>query len=66
MGSNRRHRKTWVRSLSQTSFTGNFTVVPTGGCVTGFSPKLVVGDSGYYSSTSFVQWVPRESSGLIC
>ncbi|KAJ0610877.1 hypothetical protein HanHA300_Chr01g0008821 [Helianthus annuus] len=51
--------KTWVGSLSQTGFTGNFTVVPTGGWVTGFSPELVV-DSGYSRSTPFVQWVPRE------
>ncbi|MFS8013633.1 hypothetical protein Hanom_Chr14g01335341 [Helianthus anomalus] len=54
---------TWVGSLSQTGFTGNFTVVPTGGWVTGFSPELVV-DSGYSRSTPFVQWVPRECSGL--
>ncbi|KAJ0558634.1 hypothetical protein HanIR_Chr07g0338521 [Helianthus annuus] len=44
--------ETWVRSLSQTSFTGNFTVVPTGGWVIGFSPELVV-DSGYSRSTPF-------------
>ncbi|MFS7944077.1 hypothetical protein Hanom_Chr06g00507791 [Helianthus anomalus] len=44
-------------------FTGNFTVVPTGEWVTGFSPKLVV-DPGYSWSTPFVQWVPRECSGL--
>ncbi|KAJ0828161.1 hypothetical protein HanRHA438_Chr17g0834031 [Helianthus annuus] len=52
-----------VGSLTQTGFTGNFTVVPTGGWVIGFSPKLVV-DSGYSRSTPFVQWVPRECSGL--
>ncbi|MFS7958873.1 hypothetical protein Hanom_Chr08g00683911 [Helianthus anomalus] len=34
-----------------------------GGWVTGFSPELVV-DSGYSRSTPFVQWVPRECSGL--
>ncbi|MFS8028558.1 hypothetical protein Hanom_Chr16g01511971 [Helianthus anomalus] len=56
-------RETWVRSLSQTGFTGNFTIVPTGGWVTGFSPELVV-DLGYSRSTPFVQWVPRECSGL--
>ncbi|MFS8031401.1 hypothetical protein Hanom_Chr17g01545521 [Helianthus anomalus] len=53
--------KTWVGSLSQTGFTGNFTVVSTGEWVTGFSPELVV-DSGYSRSTPFVQWVPRECS----
>ncbi|MFS8005145.1 hypothetical protein Hanom_Chr13g01233991 [Helianthus anomalus] len=46
--------ETWVGSLSQTGFTGNFTVVPTDGWVTGFSPKLVV-DLGYSRSTPFVQ-----------
>ncbi|KAJ0902176.1 putative glycosyl transferase CAP10 domain-containing protein [Helianthus annuus] len=60
---NYRFYTTWVGSLSQTGFTGNFTVVPTGGWVTGFSPELVV-DSGYSRSTPFVQWVPRECSGL--
>ncbi|MFS8030721.1 hypothetical protein Hanom_Chr17g01537431 [Helianthus anomalus] len=55
--------KTWVGSLSQTGFTGNFTVVHTGGWVTGFSLELVV-DSGYSRSIPFVQWVPRECSGL--
>ncbi|MFS7991015.1 hypothetical protein Hanom_Chr12g01065811 [Helianthus anomalus] len=44
-------------------FTGNFTVVSKGGWVTGFSPELVV-DSGYSRSTPFVQWMPRERSGL--
>ncbi|MFS7946918.1 hypothetical protein Hanom_Chr06g00542001 [Helianthus anomalus] len=63
VGNDRRHRETWVKSLSQTGFTGNFTVVPTGGWVTEFSPELVV-DSGYSRSTLFVQWVPRECSGL--
>ncbi|MFS7915812.1 hypothetical protein Hanom_Chr02g00169711 [Helianthus anomalus] len=58
-----RPRETWVESLSQTGFTGNFTVVPTGGWVTGFSPELVV-DSGYSRSTPFVQWMPRECSRL--
>ncbi|MFS7912911.1 hypothetical protein Hanom_Chr02g00135441 [Helianthus anomalus] len=53
----------WVGSLSQTGFTGNFTVVPTGGWVTGFSPELVM-DLGYSRSTPFVQWVPQECSGL--
>ncbi|MFS7933081.1 putative soluble epoxide hydrolase [Helianthus anomalus] len=60
----RRPRKTWVGSLSQTSFTGNFTVVPTDGWVTGFSSESAV-DSGYSRSIPFVQWVPREYSGLI-
>ncbi|MFS7956652.1 hypothetical protein Hanom_Chr07g00657051 [Helianthus anomalus] len=32
--------ETWVGSLSQTGFTGNFTVVPTGGWVTGFFPGI--------------------------
>ncbi|MFS8021535.1 hypothetical protein Hanom_Chr16g01428511 [Helianthus anomalus] len=59
----RRPRKTWVGSLSQTGFTGNLIVVPTGGWVTGVSPELMV-DSGYSRSTPFVQWVPRECSGL--
>ncbi|MFS7939613.1 hypothetical protein Hanom_Chr05g00453861 [Helianthus anomalus] len=63
VGNDRRPRETWVGSLSQTGFTGNFTVVPMGGCVTGFFPELVV-DSGYSRSTPFVQWVPREYSGL--
>ncbi|MFS8003167.1 putative codeine 3-O-demethylase [Helianthus anomalus] len=63
VGNDRRPRETWVGSLSQTGFTGNFTVVPTGGWVTGFSPELMV-DSGYSRSTLFVQWVPRECSGL--
>ncbi|MFS7897443.1 hypothetical protein Hanom_Chr00s008851g01741891 [Helianthus anomalus] len=63
VGNDRRPRETWVGYLSQTGFTGNFSVVPTGGCVTGFSPKLVV-DSGYSRSTPFVQWVPREYSRL--
>ncbi|KAJ0614440.1 hypothetical protein HanIR_Chr02g0062471 [Helianthus annuus] len=31
VGNDRRPRETWVGSLSQTGFTGNFTVVPTGG-----------------------------------
>ncbi|MFS7967513.1 hypothetical protein Hanom_Chr09g00786591 [Helianthus anomalus] len=53
----------WVGFLSQTGFTGNFTVVPRGGWVTGFSPELVV-DSGYSRSTPFVQSVPRKCSGL--
>ncbi|MFS8010218.1 hypothetical protein Hanom_Chr14g01294501 [Helianthus anomalus] len=44
-------------------FTGSFTIVPMGGWVTRFSPELVV-DSGYSRSTPFVQWVPREYSGL--
>ncbi|MFS7915438.1 hypothetical protein Hanom_Chr02g00165351 [Helianthus anomalus] len=52
VGNYRRPRETWVRSLSQTGFTGNFTVVPTGGWVTGFSPELVV-DSAYSQSTPF-------------
>ncbi|MFS8017202.1 hypothetical protein Hanom_Chr15g01377571 [Helianthus anomalus] len=60
---NRRPRETWVGSLSQTGFTSNFTVVSTGGWVTGFSPELVV-DSGYTRNTPFVQWMPREYSGL--
>ncbi|MFS7979404.1 hypothetical protein Hanom_Chr10g00926911 [Helianthus anomalus] len=64
VGNDRRPRETWVGSLSQTGFTGSFTVVPTGGWVTGFSPELVV-DSGYSRSTPFVQWVPREGLGLI-
>ncbi|MFS7996141.1 hypothetical protein Hanom_Chr12g01126361 [Helianthus anomalus] len=59
----RRPKETWVGSLSQTGFTGNFTVVPTNGWVTGFSPELVI-DSGYSQSTPFVQWVPRKCSGL--
>ncbi|KAM0022175.1 putative cullin [Helianthus debilis subsp. tardiflorus] len=63
VGSNRRPRETRVGSLSQTGFTGYFTVMPMGGWVTRFSPKLVV-DSGYSRSTPFVQWVPRECSGL--
>ncbi|KAJ0441865.1 hypothetical protein HanIR_Chr16g0802671 [Helianthus annuus] len=54
IGSDRRPNETWVRSLRQTGFTGNYTVVPTGGCVTRFSPELVVGDSGYSRSTPFV------------
>ena len=66
VGNDRRPRETWVRSLSQTGFTGNFTVVPTDGWVTGLSPEVVVDDSGYSRSTPFVQWVPRECSGLIC
>ncbi|MFS7924590.1 hypothetical protein Hanom_Chr03g00274411 [Helianthus anomalus] len=63
VGNDRRPRETWVGSLSQTGFTSNFTVVPMGGWVTGFSPELVV-DSGYSRSTPFVQWMPREYSGL--
>ncbi|MFS8008338.1 hypothetical protein Hanom_Chr14g01271521 [Helianthus anomalus] len=63
VGNDRRHRETWVGSLSQTGFTRNFTVVPTDGWVTGFSPELVV-DSGYSRSILFIQWVPRECSGL--
>ncbi|MFS7998651.1 hypothetical protein Hanom_Chr12g01156401 [Helianthus anomalus] len=63
MGNDRRPRETWVGFLSQTGFTGNFTVVPTGGWVTGFSLELVV-DSGYSRSTPFVQRVLRECSGL--
>ncbi|MFS7946797.1 hypothetical protein Hanom_Chr06g00540511 [Helianthus anomalus] len=62
VGNDRRPRETWVGSLSRTGFTGNFTVVPTGGWVTRFFPELV--DSGYSRSTPFVQWVPRECSGL--
>ncbi|KAJ0868955.1 hypothetical protein HanRHA438_Chr11g0483871 [Helianthus annuus] len=31
VGNDRRPRETWVGSLSQTGFTGNFTVVPAGG-----------------------------------
>ncbi|MFS7960447.1 hypothetical protein Hanom_Chr08g00703261 [Helianthus anomalus] len=57
----RRPKETWVGSLSQTGFTCNFTIVSTGGWVTGFSPELVV-DLGYSRSTPFVQWVPRECS----
>ncbi|KAJ0925791.1 hypothetical protein HanRHA438_Chr04g0163701 [Helianthus annuus] len=45
------------------SIENNFTAVSTGGWVTGFSPELVV-DSGYSRRTPFVQWVPRECSGL--
>ncbi|KAJ0937798.1 hypothetical protein HanRHA438_Chr03g0145991 [Helianthus annuus] len=63
VGSDRRPRETWVGSFSQTGFTGNFTVVPMGGWVTGFFLELVV-DSGYSRSTPFVQWVPRECSTL--
>ncbi|MFS7956664.1 hypothetical protein Hanom_Chr07g00657171 [Helianthus anomalus] len=31
VGNDRRPRETWVGSLSQTGFTGNFTAVPMGG-----------------------------------
>ncbi|KAJ0600748.1 hypothetical protein HanIR_Chr03g0120671 [Helianthus annuus] len=39
---------------------------PTGRWVTGFSPELVMCDSGYSRSTPFVKRVPQECSGLIC
>ncbi|KAJ0455325.1 hypothetical protein HanIR_Chr15g0749931 [Helianthus annuus] len=52
VGNERRPKETLVRSLIQTGFIGNFTVVPASGWVTGFSLELVV-DSGYSRSTPF-------------
>ncbi|MFS7945946.1 hypothetical protein Hanom_Chr06g00530201 [Helianthus anomalus] len=53
----------WWAVIGDPGKPGNFTAVPMGGWVTGFSPELVV-DSGYSRSTPFVQWVPRKCSGL--
>ncbi|KAJ0715085.1 hypothetical protein HanPI659440_Chr13g0497071 [Helianthus annuus] len=60
VGNDRRPRETWVVSLSQTSFTGNFTVVSTSGWVTGFSQELVV-DSSYSRSTRLSSGCPKSA-----